>query len=153
MLNHICSLTFWSCISSKHAKVDAISQGKWQQVLGQESGQVPRTTVKKNATILKSEFKCEGKKKSKFLNFWIFSKHHWFYDPKKIQNFHTQKIKMLLDVEKPFTSHNNKSLTEMQSPSTLCPKFGKPCYNQSSWVELHPNLRTSWNNWTLGQEY
>jgi hypothetical protein len=62
---------------------------------------------------------------------------------KKLQNFHTQKIKMLLDVEKPFTSHNNKSLTEMQSPSTICPKFGKPCYNQSSWVELHPNLWTS----------
>jgi len=50
---------------------------------------------------------------------------------------------MLLDAEKPFTSHNNKSLTEMQSPSTSCPKFGKPCYNQSSWVELHPNLQTS----------
>jgi hypothetical protein len=67
----------------------------------------------------------------------------------KIQNFHTQIFLMLLDVEK----HNNKSITEMQSPSTLCPKFGKPCYNQSSWVELHPNLWTSWNNWTLGQEY
>jgi len=49
--------------------VDAISQGKWQHVLGQESGQVPRKTVKRNATKLKSEFKCEGKKKSKFLNF------------------------------------------------------------------------------------
>jgi hypothetical protein len=46
-----------------------LSHGKWQQVLGQESGQVPRKTVKKNATILKSEFKCEEKKKSKILNF------------------------------------------------------------------------------------
>lgn len=73
VLNPVCSSTFWSCISSKHAKVDAISQGKWQQVLGLESGQVPRKTVKKNATILKSEFQCEGKKRNQIfelLNFF-----------------------------------------------------------------------------------
>jgi len=124
------------------AKVDAISQDKWQQVLGQESGQVPQKTVKKNATKLKSEFECEGKKNQNFETSEFFLN---IIDcmTKTIQNCHTQKIKMLLDIEKPFTSHNNKSLTETQSPSTLCPEFGKPCYNQSSWVELHPNLRTS----------
>jgi hypothetical protein len=72
-------------------KVDAISQGKWQQVLGQEPRQVPRKTVKKNATILKSEFKCEGEKNKKkltsefFLNIIDFTtkKNPNFSKPKK----------------------------------------------------------------------
>jgi hypothetical protein len=37
----------------------------------------------------------------------------------KIQNFHTQKIKMLLDVEKPFTSHTITSPSQRCSPHLL----------------------------------
>jgi hypothetical protein len=67
---YVCSTLFVHQLSevalaASMPKVDAISQGKWQQVLGQESGQVARKTVKKNATILELSSNVKGKKKIK----------------------------------------------------------------------------------------